>query len=53
MLVAVKTQNEAFAASNGWFERLKVRANLHSLALKGEAASADITAAASYPRELK
>ena len=48
-----KTQNEAFEASNGWFERFKIRANLLSLALIGEAASADIAAAASYATELK
>lgn len=46
-------KNETFEASQGWFERFKVRANLHSIALKGEAASADITAAERYPTELK
>ena len=45
--------NETFEASQGWFERFKVRANLHSIALKGEAASADIAAAERYPTELK
>ena len=38
-------KNEKFEASQDWFKRFKVRANLHSIALKGEAASADITAA--------
>ncbi|XP_053954285.1 heparan sulfate 2-O-sulfotransferase pipe-like [Anastrepha ludens] len=46
-------KNEAFEASQGWFERFEVRANLHSIALKGEAASANITAAELYPTELK
>ncbi|UYV66728.1 CENPBD1 [Cordylochernes scorpioides] len=47
------SENETFEASQGWFERFKVRANLHSIALKGEAASADITVAERYPTELK
>ncbi|UYV69913.1 CENPBD1 [Cordylochernes scorpioides] len=47
------SENETFEASQGWFERFKVRANLHSIALKGESASADITAAERYPTELK
>ncbi|XP_068629722.1 tigger transposable element-derived protein 1-like [Battus philenor] len=46
-------KNETFEASQGWFERFKVRANLNSIALKGEAARADITAAERYPTELK
>lgn len=48
-----KDKNETFEASQGWFERFKVRANLHSITLKGEAASADITAVERYPTELK
>lgn len=44
---------EKFEASQGWFERFKIRANLHSISLKGEAASADITAAELYPSLLK
>ncbi|KAK2579997.1 hypothetical protein KPH14_010762 [Odynerus spinipes] len=48
-----KDKNETFEASQGWFERFKVRANLQSIALKGEAANADITAAERYPTELK
>lgn len=46
-------KNETFEASQGWFERFKTRANLHSISLKGEAASADMTAANNYPAELK
>ncbi|UYV77412.1 CENPBD1 [Cordylochernes scorpioides] len=47
------SENETFESSQGWFERFKVRANLHSITLKGEAASADITAAERYPTEFK
>uniref|UniRef100_A0A1A9X369 HTH CENPB-type domain-containing protein n=1 Tax=Glossina brevipalpis TaxID=37001 RepID=A0A1A9X369_9MUSC len=48
-----KDKNETFEGSQGWFERFKVRANLHSIGLKGEAARADITAAERYPTVLK
>lgn len=46
-------KEEHFEASNGWFERYKIRANLHSITLKGEAASADTVAADRFPMELK
>ena len=46
-------KNETFEPSQGRFERFKVWANLHSIALKGEAACANITAAERYPTELK
>jgi hypothetical protein len=46
-------QDESFQASNGWFEKFKTRANIHSVHLKGEAASADIFAAEKYPEELR
>jgi hypothetical protein len=41
-----------FSASNGWFNRFKRRASLHNLKLTGEAASADIHAASTFPAEL-
>lgn len=44
---------EEFEASRGWFSRFKTRANLHNVALKGEAASADISAANNFKEELK
>lgn len=47
------SEHETFEASQGWFERLKVRANLHCITRKGEAASADIIAAERLPTELK
>ena len=39
-------KEEHFEASHDWFERFKIRANLHSISLKGEAASADSVACA-------
>jgi hypothetical protein len=41
-----------FSASNGWFNRFKIRISLHNLKLTGEAASADIHAASTFPAEL-
>lgn len=38
-----------FAASRGWFHRFKQRSNLHNIHITGEAASADIQAAAEFP----
>lgn len=47
------TSHEQFEASQGWFERFKSRANLHNVSLKGESASADISAANKFKIELK
>ena len=44
---------EEFDASRGWFDRFKIRGNLHSIALKGESASADTSAAEKFKLELK
>jgi hypothetical protein len=41
-----------FSVSNGWFNRFKRRASLHNLKITGEAASADIHAASTFPAEL-
>lgn len=42
-----------FNASRGWFDRFKKRANLHSIRMLGEAASADDASASLFPAELK
>ena len=44
---------ETFAASQGWFQRFKKRANLHHVSVSGEAASADTEAAEKFPTQLK
>ena len=41
-------KNETFGASQGWFERLHFQANLQSIALKGEAAKAEISSVECY-----
>ncbi|XP_064092997.1 tigger transposable element-derived protein 1-like isoform X2 [Macrobrachium nipponense] len=44
--------SEEFAASRGWFNRFKARANFRSLKLQGEAAGADQEVADRFPRGL-
>ncbi|GBP09937.1 Tigger transposable element-derived protein 1 [Eumeta japonica] len=40
-----------FQASEGWFNKFKVRQSLHNIKIIGEAASADTAAAGRYPEE--
>ena len=51
--ISNKAIYEQFNASGGWFERFKFRGNLHNICLKGEAASADLTAANDFNKILK
>ncbi|XP_075398130.1 histone-lysine N-methyltransferase, H3 lysine-36 specific isoform X2 [Tenrec ecaudatus] len=45
--------DEEFVASRGWFNRFKMRANLHNLKVQDEAASGDLRAASDFPEMLK
>lgn len=49
----ILSSSKTFSASKGWFEKLKTRYGLHSLAISGESVSADHGAAQNFVPQLR
>ena len=43
---------DTFVPRQGWFEKFKIRANIHNIKISGEASSADVSTAKEFTKSL-